>query len=111
MCGGVPDGPQLLRLLPDPDQYRFRRLLARIETRLYQEIPSPDLVIALSVPVEVAISRNRTRGKTEPEAFVRMRHAQSAKLEFGTAPVYPVNTNQPVDQTVLEVKKAIWSIL
>jgi thymidylate kinase len=111
LSAGIPDGPQLLNLLDGPDQYPIKRLLARIEQRLYQEIPPPDLVIALSVPLDVAILRNRTRGKTEPEDYVRMRHAKSSNLEFEKTSVYKINTNQPFENTVLEVKKAIWNIL
>jgi len=111
LSAGTPDGPQLLKLLDSPDQYPIKRLLARIEQRLYREIPPPDLVIALSVPLDVAILRNRTRGKTEPEDYVRMRHAKSSNLEFEKTSVYKINTNQPFENTVLEVKKAIWNIL
>ena len=107
----LPDGPQLLNLLDGPDKYPIKRLLAQIEKRLYQEIPPPDLVIALNVPLDVAILRNRTRGKTEPEDYVRMRHARSSNLEFEKTSVYKINTNQPFENTVLEVKKAIWNLL
>jgi len=111
LSSGIPDGPQLLNLLVDADQYPIRRLLARIEKRLYQEIPPPDLVIALSVPLDVAILRNTSRGKTEPEDYVRMRHAKSSNLEFEKTSMYKINTNQPFENTVLEVKKAIWNLL
>jgi len=111
LSNGIPDGPQLLKLLDGPDRKSIRYRLARIEKRLYQEIPPPDLVIALSVPLDVAILRNATRGKKEPEDYVRMRHAKSSILEYEKASVYKVNTNQPFENTVLEVKKAIWNIL
>ena len=111
MSKGTPDSPQLLDLLIDPDQHPVRRFLARLEKRLYQEIPPPDLIISLTVPVEVAILRNKHRGKTEPEDFVRMRHAQSTNLEFGRTPVNKVDTNRPFEETILEVKKAVWKVL
>jgi hypothetical protein len=61
--------------------------------------------------VEVAVSRNRSRGKYEPEDYVRLRHAQSINLEFGNTPIYRINTDQPLEETVIEVKKAIWNML
>jgi thymidylate kinase len=108
---GTPDGPQLLNLLADPARYPVRHLLARIEEKLYREIPPADLVISLSVPVEVAILRNKNRGKVEPEDFVRMRHARSDGLQYGRTPAYKVDTNRPFEETVLEVKRAVWKIL
>ncbi|HKZ80703.1 MAG TPA: hypothetical protein VJ124_20680 [Pyrinomonadaceae bacterium] len=111
LLSGAPDSPQLSHLPTSPGRYSVRRWLARIEARLYKEIPPPDLVIYLSAPLEVTVSRNATRGKKEPEDYVRRRHARSSSLEFGNTPVYKINTDQPFDQTVLEVKKAIWSAL
>jgi thymidylate kinase len=111
LLSGVPDSPQLSHLAVPPRQYSVRRLLARVEARLYREIPPPDLVIYLSAPLEVTVLRNATRGKKEPEDYVRRRHARSSNLEFGKTPIYEVNTDQPLDQTILEVKKAIWNAL
>jgi thymidylate kinase len=111
LCSGTPDSPQLSHLPIASDRYSIRRLLARIEKRLYREIPPPDLVISLTVPVEVAVLRNEARGKKEPEDYVRLRHARSSNLEFGKTPIYKINTDQPLDKIVLEVKKVIWNTL
>ncbi len=111
LLSGAPDSPQLSHLPDSPSRYPVRRWLAHIEARLYREIPPPDLVIYLSAPLEVTVARNATRGKEEPEDYVRRRHARSSNLEFGRTPVYKINTDQPFDQTVLEVKKAIWNAL
>jgi thymidylate kinase len=85
--------------------------MAHREARWYQEIPPPDLVIYLSAPLEVTLSRNAARGKREPEDYVRLRHSRTSNLEFDKTPVYKVNTDQPFDKTVLEVKRAIWNML
>lgn len=107
---GAPDSPQLTHLPLAQNQDAFRRLLTRIEARLYRAIPGPDLVVRLCVPLEVAIRRNETRSKREPDQFVRLRHAQSACLEFGETPVVSINTEQALETTVLEAKKAIWQV-
>jgi thymidylate kinase len=111
MRSGVPDSPQLAHLPLPSNRFSLRHLLAKTEARLYQEIPPPDLVIYLSAPLAVTVLRNASRGKKEPEDYVRRRHARSSNLEFGPTPVYRVNTDQPFEQTVLEVKKAIWNAL
>jgi thymidylate kinase len=108
---GAPDGPQLSQLSTSTNQYSIRQRLAHIEARLYRQIPPPDVVIYLNAPLEVALVRNATRGKKEPEDYVRRRHARSSNLEFEKTPVHKISTNQPFDRTVLEVKKAIWNTL
>jgi ribose 1,5-bisphosphokinase PhnN len=89
----------------------MRRLLARMEIGLYRDIPPPDLVVQLRVPLEVAVVRNATRGKREPEDHVRRRHSQIANLDFGRAPVTRIDTDRPVAEALLEVKRAVWSAL
>ncbi len=108
---GSPDGPQLAQFPIPEDKYPIQHKLSRIEKQIYKEIPPPDLVVLLTVPVEVAILRNRNRGKFEPEDFVRLRHAQSSSLEFEKSQVYKINTDQPLDKTILDVKRAIWNVL
>jgi thymidylate kinase len=111
LMSGAPDSPQLPRLTDQRSGFSVRRFLARLEERLYREIPPPDLIIYLYVPLEVAVSRNKTRSKYEPEDYVRHRHAQTANLAFGETPIYRVDTDRPVAETLQEVKKAIWNSL
>jgi len=111
MVSGTPDSPQLSHLPVPPHRYSVHHLLARIEARLYREIPPPDMVIYLSAPLEVTVARNATRGKREPEDYVRSRHARSSNLKFEKTPVYEVNADQPFHQMVLEIKKTIWNAL
>ncbi|NUQ62835.1 MAG: hypothetical protein HUU20_10120 [Pirellulales bacterium] len=111
LAGGAPDSPQLSRLPVPAGRFSVRRLLAQLETHLYRQIPPPDLVIHLSAPLAVTLSRNAARGKVEPEDYVRRRHALSCDLDFGDTPVLKINTDQPREQTVRQVKQAIWSAL
>jgi hypothetical protein len=69
------------------------------------------MVLQLTVPLEVAVRRNDTRGKREPEDYVRLRHSLIANLDFGRTPVQKINTDRPVAETVLEVKRALWNTL
>lgn len=111
LTSGAPDSPQLSQILNTRNQYPIHRWLARIENQMYQEIPPPDLIISLTVPVEVALLRNKVRGKQEPEDYVQLRHAQSSKMEFEKTSIHTINTNQPLNKTILEVKKAVWDAL
>jgi thymidylate kinase len=111
LVNGAPDSPQLSDVPMSTNRYSVRNQLARMEARLYREIPPPDLIIYLSAPLEVTILRNASRGKKEPEDYVRWRHTRSSNLEFGRTPVCRINTDQPLEQTVLEVKRAVWNAL
>lgn len=109
-AGGI-DGPMLAHLPVAAKRYSLRRLLTGIETSLYHGISPPDLIVYLNAPLEVTLSRNEARDKTEPEEYVRSRHARSSNLTFEKSQVHQINTDQPFPQTVLEVKKAIWNAL
>ena len=108
---GAPDSPQLSQYTISQKEYPLHFWLAHVEKQLYEEIPAPDLIISLSVPVEVAIFRNKNRGKEEPEDYVRRRHAQRSSLVFEKTTVVEVNTDQPIEKSILEVKQAVWKVL
>lgn len=111
LTNGAADSPQLGQFPVSRDRYPLRYILARVEERLYRQIPPADLVISLTVPVEVAVRRNKNRGKEEPEEYLRNRHANSANLNYENTVIHMINTDQPLDNTILEVKKAIWKVL
>ncbi len=107
---GAPDSPQLTPLA-EAGGSSLRHRLARLEARWYREIPPPDLVVYLSAPLEITLTRNANRSKKEPEDYVRQRHSRSTRLYFERTRVVAINTDQPFDKTLMEVKQAIWSLL
>jgi len=109
--GGAPDSPQLTHLPMPSGRISLRRWLTGLEARLYREIPNPDLVIYLTAPLEVTLARNETRNKTETEEYVRWRHSLSSNPVFDGTPVHPLVTDQPLEDSVQEVKEAIWNAL
>jgi len=108
---GATDSPQLALLSLPSGRYPLRRLLARAEAALYRGIPPADLVLSLRVPLEVALVRNRQRGKEEPEAYVRRRHVRASTGTFGRAPVHVIQTDRSLESTLLDVKLAVWEAL
>ncbi len=108
---GAPDGPRLMHYPLPRDRYPVRNMLAALERRLYMQIPSPDLVISLSTPVEIAIARNRTRGKYEPEDYVRRRHSAMASIPIDNTLICSINTNRELNETLSDIKRTIWGIL
>ena len=87
--------------------------LARLENRLYRQIPPPDVVIRLTVPVEVALERNRERQKKgkEGDAYVLRRHTTGAAPVFPMATTIELNSDQPQSQTTRRVREIVWSTL
>lgn len=88
--------------------------LARFEGRLYQEIAPPDIALRLNVALDTAIRRNRERIKPgkETDAYLKSRHRESRRWNrAGTRYIYDINTEQPLNETILSVKKAIWKSL
>jgi thymidylate kinase len=92
-------------------RYPVRHLFARIERRLYLHVPRPDIVISLAVPIEVALVRNRTRGKHEPEEYVRRRHSQRPTTAFEGTAGCAIDTGRPLDETVRDLKRVVWKTL
>lgn len=110
--GGM-DGPRA-----DPSWFSpgvsIRGLLAGLERRIYAGIPKPDLVLFLSVPVEVALRRNAVRVKedgTEPDAYVILRHALMSRWGIPGARVCRVDTHRPLPDVRLFVRRMIWDAL
>lgn len=106
-ASGAPDGPQLAHLSMPSGRLSLRRALARIEDRLYRDIPVPDMVFHLSAPLEVTLARNAARDKQEPEDYVRFRHALSSRLRFDGAPVHAIDTDRDLEQVVREIEEMI----
>jgi thymidylate kinase len=104
---GAPDGPQLAHLSLPSGRLSPRRALARLEERLYRDIPAPDLVFHLTAPLEVTLARNAARSKREPEDYVRFRHALSSRLRFDGAPVYRIDTDRDLEVVVREITEVI----
>ena len=88
----------------------FNRL-ARLEKRLYEEIPPPDVVLKLKVSVETAKKRNQERIKVgkETDEYLESRHRQSQEWNMaGSKYIYEIDTEPSLAETISCVKKAIW---
>ncbi|MGH8643703.1 MAG: hypothetical protein ACREX4_04265 [Gammaproteobacteria bacterium] len=110
---GAMDSPRLEERL---DRAGIKTLLynwlARLEQRLYQRIPPPDVVLRLRVSLETAKQRNRERTSTEADDYLETRHRQSRQWhKQGIKYLHDIDTERSLDETVLRVKKAIWESL
>jgi thymidylate kinase len=110
---GAMDSPRLNLDQSSNNGFSLKKMLSEIERKMYKTIPSPDIVLKLTVPVDIAVRRNRERIKEgkETEEYVRRRYDEAQKMVFEKAHVYKLNTNQSIEATILSIKKIIWSYL
>lgn len=112
---GAMDSPRLKDIpIRNGAMAAIYNLLVRIERQLYKQIPAPDMVLQLEVSVETAVKRNRDRKKAgkESDTYVVSRHRQFRHWNKpGTNHIYRLDTSQPLQQTVLEARNAIWEML
>jgi thymidylate kinase len=91
------------------------RFLARLENRLYRDIPPPDIVIRLCAPAEVVVERNRERQKTtgeqESDDYVRRRHQTAATPFYANALTVELDTNQTRAKTAATTRQILWNAL
>jgi len=106
---GVMDSHRL-----NPIDYSGLKLkLVEIENSLYAKMPKPYILFYLTVPIEVAVQRNRDRIKEgkESEAFIRIRHKQNKDLTYNAHHQYTIDTNQSYENELKEIKSKIWKLL
>jgi thymidylate kinase len=86
--------------------------LSRLEKRLYDDIPPPDIVLKLKVTLETAMKRNRERQDQDGCTYLEARHRQSQNWHIGaTRGVYEIDTEQTLEETIADVRKTIWERL
>ncbi|MDA5094656.1 hypothetical protein O2N63_11225 [Aliiroseovarius sp. KMU-50] len=91
----------------------FKRYLMKLEKRMYQDVPKPDLVLRLQAPIEVALQRDGTRQKTGgPDAnSVRRRWSLEQDIHYAGIPVVAINTAQSIEDTSVDAMKAVWGAM
>ncbi|MEO0968820.1 MAG: hypothetical protein AAFX80_10880 [Cyanobacteria bacterium J06639_18] len=87
------------------------RYLAKLENQIYRQIPPPDLVIQLNVPVDVAMKRNQSRDKEEPSDYVLCRHTKGMIPSFPMSKTILIDSNQSIPETISCVRQSLWDAI
>jgi thymidylate kinase len=87
------------------------KLLAQWEHSFYRRIPAPDIVFYLTVPLEVAIERNRQRQKKEDEDYVIRRHKSRVIPSYPRSKMIEIESNKSQSQTFNYVRRLLWKML
>ena len=97
------------------NQQRFvvKRLLMRLERKIYRDICPPDLVLQLTVSVEKAVLRNQIRDKEGDQTteYVQMRHTMKYIPRFDHCPVIEISTDRDFQETLVDAKQHVWKHL
>lgn len=94
------DGAQLPRLA---------HWLVQIEQLAYADLPTPDTVVVLRVPPEVAVAR---KAGVDPAAYVRQRNAEIFDNDWsGSSSVHIVDASASRESVTREAQRLVWADL
>ena len=107
------DSPQLAARIHDANPNSILGYLVDLEKRAYRNMPAADLILRLTVPVDVAVMRNDNRVKAgkESESYIRMRHQDADRCLYRAPKEMKIDTSRPLDQTLREARTTIWNHL
>ncbi|BAY24262.1 thymidylate kinase [Calothrix sp. NIES-2100] len=108
---GAMDSPRLTIPEASGGKNQILKYLANLEHCIYSQIPPADIVVRLSVPVEVAIERNQQRQKQEPADYVVSRHSNRIVPLYPKSNTIEVSSNQTPEKTIADVRRLLWEIL
>ncbi|MEM7067043.1 MAG: hypothetical protein AAF572_28250 [Cyanobacteria bacterium P01_B01_bin.77] len=108
---GAMDSPRLHLIEGTSWKIRLFNRLTRLEHRIYGQIPPPDLVVQLTVPLKVALQRNRDRQKFEDEAYVLQRHQQAIVPIYPHTLVISLDTGKSQSDTIQAARRIVWRAL
>jgi thymidylate kinase len=102
------DGPLARRMLDTPGGSPLVTSLARLESKYYERILDPDILVVLSVDPDLAVERKRG---IDVEAVVRSRCEEIRDLDWDRLRAVVVDASRSKEDVLAEIKSAIWSRL
>jgi hypothetical protein len=107
------DSPQLAARIHGAAPNSILGYLINLERRAYQKMPAADLILRLTVPIDVAVMRNENRVKAgkETESYIRIRHQDADRCVYRAAKEIKIDTSSSLEQTLGEARATIWGHL
>jgi thymidylate kinase len=102
------DGPLARRMLDTPGGSPLVTSLARLESKYYERILDPDILVVLSVDPDLAVERKRG---IDVEDVVRSRCEEIRDLDWDRLRAVVVDASRSKEDVLAEIKSAIWSRL
>lgn len=91
----------------------IKRWFMKLERRLHEDLPDPDIVLKVHAPMELALKRDEDRikhGGPDAEA-VRRRWWIESEVNFPNIPLQAIDTQRPLEESALAAIKAVWRII
>jgi O-antigen/teichoic acid export membrane protein/thymidylate kinase/energy-coupling factor transporter ATP-binding protein EcfA2 len=112
-CVGAPDSARLRMPEPERGLSWLHTWVARIESRLYRDIPEPAIVLRLNAPLALTVDRNRQRDKPgkEGDDFVARRHNDFFMPPFGDARIIVLDASTSQQELIAAMRRQLWQAL
>jgi thymidylate kinase len=110
---GAMDSPRIVCNKSVGFKNKIVMYMKNIEYYLYGKIKMPNLIIQLSVPIDIAISRNMERNKFDKEDsdYVRERHNSKYLPDYSYMNLYNLDTSSSLDACSAKLKNIFWKEL
>jgi thymidylate kinase len=101
------DGPKIGPALNTVPINRLVKFLLKAETRYYQQIMPPDLLLVLKLDPEIAVRRK----VDEDEAHVRGRSRELWNANWSGTRANVIDASQPIEDVIARLQTLIWAEL
>jgi len=104
------DGPRIktsIELVNDNGSKTFQEKLISFEEEYYRQIDKPDYMFVLHTSPQMSLSRKPDhRTQTLDESHLAFLQMDKTGLQ-----ITEINTDQPVDQTILQIRSILWQMI
>jgi len=104
---GVMDSKRL-----NPKDFKgIKKAIALLENKIYDDVARPDIIIQLTVPLDVALERNRNRRKKDKggDDIIRLRYELNRDPKYSARKVLSMDATLDCASLVNKMKEIIWS--
>jgi hypothetical protein len=110
--GGM-DGPKIRACGSALIDSKVGGFFADIEERVYSSLPSPNLIVRLKVPLDIAIQRDLMREVRlrDSEQWIRLRHKIMSETKFFSESQLVVDTTKDIADSAALVNSEIWGLM
>jgi thymidylate kinase len=110
---GAMDSPRIRCLESSGIRNKIIMFLQKIEQSIYGKIQNPNLIIQLTVPIEIAIERNTDRKKNNKEDnnYIVERHDKKYLPDYSEMNFILFDTSESLNESISKLKYKFWEEL
>lgn len=104
-------GENRKRFLAPRQSSRFVQHLIKLEQSYYRRMVAPETLVVFVVNPDIAVERVMQRNKHENPVEARMRSEEIWKTDWHGSRAYVIDSSQPKDDMLAQLKTYVWSKL